>query len=353
MDPFTIHLSAERPVDTDIIVLSSSGRIPAGSFVIIDSAVAVADLPADCVLVTSLEHAVRLSSTGGRIPAVCDSALAAQHINSPQLLSVFTDQPVLIGDTVVPKGLHRLHPLNATAAGIGSTLHYELTALGVDVVPIAGDGTLNDRMDAVGELLWALGGSRGPTPTWATATTRRALDRRDLLCNRPGECGPVYGHQWRKWGSMWASDPTKISRGGTDQLRAVIESVSLEISTGVSIGPHVVCAWAADDIDEMALVPTHFAFQLIWRHYALHMVVSIARITMWTEFPLVLTMYSVLTHMLARIVGVRAGRITFNIADPIQEACSQRPRRSVPVTIPTRSLDQYVGMDPAQIMFAW
>jgi len=61
-----------------------------------------------------------------------------------------------------------------------------------------------------------------------------------------GNLGPVYGHQWRNWNS-----------DRIDQLSRTIEN----IRNNPDSRRHLVSAWNPSQLDEMNLVPCHFAFQ--------------------------------------------------------------------------------------------
>lgn len=96
----------------------------------------------------------------------------------------------------------------------------------------------------VRELLWFIKGSTNihdnlaeHTPIW------------NAWADENGDLGPVYGHQWRQWGSP---NTTPI-----DQLSQVINS----IKTNPDSRRHIVNAWNVADIDKMALPPCHMFFQ--------------------------------------------------------------------------------------------
>ncbi len=96
----------------------------------------------------------------------------------------------------------------------------------------------------VRELLWFIKGSTNinddlaeHTPIW------------NAWADENGELGPVYGHQWRQWGS-----PTVPP---VDQLSNVIDS----IKNNPDSRRHIVNAWNVADIDKMALPPCHMFFQ--------------------------------------------------------------------------------------------
>src|SRR5512137_3216272 len=63
--------------------------------------------------------------------------------------------------------------------------------------------------------------------------------------DKNGNLGPVYGYQWRSWST---ADGRKI-----DQLTSVIDSIKKHPDSR----RHIVSAWNAGEIDNMALPPCH------------------------------------------------------------------------------------------------
>lgn len=86
------------------------------------------------------------------------------------------------------------------------------------------------------ELLWLLSGSTNvndlhPCKIW------------DAWADDGGELGPVYGHQWRKWGMKHYGIPWGPERG-IDQIANVIESLRLYPYSR----RHIVNAWNVYDL---------------------------------------------------------------------------------------------------------
>ena len=109
----------------------------------------------------------------------------------------------------------------------------------------------------VRELLWFLRGSTNihddltqHTPIW------------DAWADANGDLGPIYGHQWRRWGraggagiegdGAGAGDP-----GGIDQISAAIETIKRDPASRRII----VSAWNVADLPDMRLPPCHALFQ--------------------------------------------------------------------------------------------
>lgn len=110
----------------------------------------------------------------------------------------------------------------------------------------------------VRELLWFLRGSTNihddltqHTPIW------------DAWADENGELGPIYGHQWRRWGARFTQHKRDtLSAGerdeqGIDQLSAAIELIRNDPTSRRII----VNAWNVADVPHMALPPCHLMFQ--------------------------------------------------------------------------------------------
>lgn len=70
----------------------------------------------------------------------------------------------------------------------------------------------------------------------------------DEWADENGNLGPVYGKQWRSWGSC---------NGGIDQLSILIDS----LKNNPDSRRHIISAWNVGEIDQMALPPCHALFQ--------------------------------------------------------------------------------------------
>ena len=87
----------------------------------------------------------------------------------------------------------------------------------------------------------------------------------DEFAQKWGELGPIYGNQWRAWGSQTQynhiTKETKLTRRGIDQIR--------ELISGIKSHPdsrrRMVNAWNVGELDQMTLPPCHYGFQVYTR----------------------------------------------------------------------------------------
>jgi thymidylate synthase len=99
----------------------------------------------------------------------------------------------------------------------------------------------------VKELLWFLRGE--------TNIATLGCGIWDAWAKDGGELGPIYGHQWRRWG---ANDDNP----GIDQIAKVVELIRRDPSSRRLI----VSAWNVGELAQMALAPCHALFQFYVAH---------------------------------------------------------------------------------------
>ena len=181
------------------------------------------------------------------------------------------------------------------------------------------------------ELMWFL---RGETDTkylhqhnvhiWDKNSSREYLDSVGLNHYPEGYLGPIYGYQWRK--------------RGPDQLATVIEGICKD-----PFGRrHLVCAWNAEDIKDMALPPCHYAFQFFveadkdGKPSRLNCQVNMRSADIGTGVPFNIASYALLTHMVSLITNIAPGTLVINMCDchlyskhdeAARELLGRRPRQ--------------------------
>ena len=123
----------------------------------------------------------------------------------------------------------------------------------------------------------------------------------DAWADEDGDLGPIYGVQWRGFGYC-----------SIDQLGRVIE----ELREDPYSRRHVVSAWIPDDIDDMALPPCHTLFQFnVDRESNLYCSLYMRSGDMFLGVPFNIFEYGVLTHMVAKLIGVKARQLSVYIAN--------------------------------------
>jgi thymidylate synthase len=238
----------------------------------------------------------------------------------------------------------------------------------------------------VSELLWFIGGKctdisylhKHNNHIWDDNTTREFLDSRGLAYEA-GNCGPIYGFQWRHWGvdikemmesGRYNADELDDSIGGYDQLSNVIET----LKTDPYDRRMVVSCWNPDMLEHMALPPCHWSFQFhvtplqdSLHSFALNCSVNMRSADVALGVPFNIASYATLVHIIAHIVNMRPGEITINMTDchsysnhedGIETMLARDPRlfptfkfdEALSHASPALTIDDFAKADPSQFI---
>jgi len=112
----------------------------------------------------------------------------------------------------------------------------------------------------IGELIWFLRGDS--YITYLKRNNIKIWDKDVAAYEATGEpknyAGRIYGVQWRSWAHYDTSDGEPLYRT-VDQIERLLEGLKESpFSTD-----HIVTAWNPAELDEMALPPCHFGFQIM------------------------------------------------------------------------------------------
>lgn len=169
------------------------------------------------------------------------------------------------------------------------------------------------------ELLFFL---RGETDTkkleakgvkiWTGNTTREFLDKRGLQHLPEGDMGKGYGFQWRRFGEeqTWVGTDTedvKHIRHGIDQLTQVLHT----LKTNPTDRRIIMSAWNPQQLPEMALAPCHLLCQFYVDGENLSCQWYQRSVDTFLGLPFNITSYAILTHIIAKTVGLKAKELIF------------------------------------------
>ncbi len=169
------------------------------------------------------------------------------------------------------------------------------------------------------ELLWFIRGSTSnkelqdkKVHIWTQNSSREFLDSRGLDYEE-GDLGPVYGFQWRHFGSEYTDYKSDYTGKGVDQLKYIIDQIKND--------PHsrriIMSAWNPVDLDKMALPPCHVMVQF-------HVDVPNNKLDcqlyqrsgdMFLGVPFNIASYAFLTCIIAKITGYQPGRLIHVLGD--------------------------------------
>jgi thymidylate synthase len=164
------------------------------------------------------------------------------------------------------------------------------------------------------ELLWFIAGETTIEPLtkngvtiwneWATPEQCARFGR------KPGDLGPVYGHQWRNFGATPRPDGT-YAADGVDQLAAVLG----EIKTNPSSRRLIVTGWNPAEADKVALPPCHTLFQFYVQNGELSCQLYQRSADIFLGVPFNIASYALLTLMVAQVSGLKPGDFVHTFGD--------------------------------------
>lgn len=146
-------------------------------------------------------------------------------------------------------------------------------------------------VSVVKELLWFLRGE--------TNISTLGCGIWNAWARSDGECGPIYGKQWRDF-------------AGVDQIAAVIESINNDPLSR----RHIVSAWNPPELDGTVLPPCHVLFQFYvrnGRYLDCQLYQRSADLALGAPFNI--ASYALLMMVIARFTGYTAGRLHHVIGD--------------------------------------
>ena len=148
------------------------------------------------------------------------------------------------------------------------------------------------------ELLWFLRGE-----TNVSYLQEHGVKIWDAWADEKGELGPVYGKQWRSWGTK---DGAVI-----DQLGNVVN----EIQTNPSSRRLLVSAWNVGELGEMALAPCHCLFQFYVAKGRLSCQLYQRSADLFLGVPFNIASYALLTSMMAKVTDLEPGEFVHTFGD--------------------------------------
>jgi thymidylate synthase len=164
------------------------------------------------------------------------------------------------------------------------------------------------------------------------ATYQAMAEEKDL--------GPIYGFQWRNFNGQYKFGAEGFS-GGVDQLAKAIET----LKTNPDSRRILVNAWNPQQLDEMALVPCHYSYQLLCNDGELDLLWNQRSCDIFLGIPFNIASYALLLELIARECDLKAGKligflgdahIYVNHLDQLEEQMKREPYAP-----PTLKLDGY------------
>ncbi len=154
------------------------------------------------------------------------------------------------------------------------------------------------------------------------------------------DLGPIYGFQWRNFNGTYEFGAENFT-GGIDQLALAVET----LKTNPDSRRILVNTWNPQQLDEMALVPCHYSYQLLCSGGVLDLLWNQRSCDIFLGIPFNIASYGLLLELIAKECGLKAGKLIGFLGDAhiyvnhLDQLDEQMKRE--PYAPPTLKLDGY------------
>ena len=148
------------------------------------------------------------------------------------------------------------------------------------------------------ELLWFLQGD-----TNIRYLKEHGVSIWDEWADPDGDLGPIYGHQWRSWGTP--------DGGKVDQISQLIR----QIQETPDSRRRMVCAWNVGEIDKMALPPCHVLFQFYVNNGEISLQLYQRSADVFLGVPFNIASYALLLMMVAQVCNLKPKEFIHTLGD--------------------------------------
>lgn len=184
-----------------------------------------------------------------------------------------------------------------TGTGTISVFGYQMRFHLDDGFPLLTTKKLHLR-SIIYELLWFLRGD-----TNVKYLHDHGVSIWDEWAGPDGELGPIYGHQWRSWGTA--------DGGHVDQISSLIE----EIKRNPDSRRLLVSAWNVGELEQMHLPPCHILFQFYVSDGRLSCQLYQRSADIFLGVPFNIASYALFTMMVAQACGLKYGDFVHTLGD--------------------------------------
>lgn len=125
------------------------------------------------------------------------------------------------------------------------------------------------------------------------------------------DLGPIYGFQWRHYNAPYYSFNSDYTNQGTDQLKRLID----KLKTDPNDRRMIVMAWNPLALQDMALPPCHYGFQVTVIKNKLNLLWNQRSVDTMLGLPFNIASYATLLHLLAKETGYEEGKLVGFLAD--------------------------------------
>ncbi len=125
------------------------------------------------------------------------------------------------------------------------------------------------------------------------------------------DLGPIYGWEWRHFGAKYISYDSDYIGQGVDQLKIIVD----RLKSNPIDRRMIVSAWNPQYLDQMALPPCHYGFQVTVVDNKLNLFWNQRSVDVALGLPFNIASYATLLHLLAKESGYQEGTLTGFLAD--------------------------------------
>ncbi|MBO6574283.1 MAG: thymidylate synthase [Rhodothermales bacterium] len=192
---------------------------------------------------------------------------------------------------------HGLRKTDRTGTGTLSVFGHQMRFDLSEAFPLVTTKKVYFRGLAV-EMLWFLRGG-----TNIDYLNEHRVHIWDPWADEDGNLGPVYGKQWVNW--------TRPDGSSVNQIERVIDS----IRNNPDSRRHIVNAWNAGEVEQMALPPCHMFYQFWVGDGRLSCQLYVRSNDLFLGAPFNIAEYALLTHMVAQQCDLDVGELVYTIGD--------------------------------------
>jgi thymidylate synthase len=125
------------------------------------------------------------------------------------------------------------------------------------------------------------------------------------------DLGPIYGFQWRHFNAPYKSYDSNYAGEGLDQFRKMVD----KLKTDPNDRRMIVMAWNPLALQDMALPPCHYGFQVTVTDNKLNLLWNQRSVDTMLGLPFNIASYATLLHLLAKETGLQEGKLVGFLAD--------------------------------------
>lgn len=172
------------------------------------------------------------------------------------------------------------------------------------------------------ELLWFLNAKtdskeleKNNVNIWKGNSSREYLDSIGLTSNQEGDCGPIYGFQWRHFNATYKGPDKNYKNEGIDQIENIISLLKNDpMSRRIFMS-----GWNPCQLKEMALPPCHVSYQFYVREENEQKMLDCMMYQrsgdLFLGVPFNIASTSMFVYILANICDMKPGKVNIVIGD--------------------------------------